>query len=166
MRPIPSAGGLLASAALLLFVPALSAAQAVASPTRPADSARVTPSNLRGLGPEGATLRCRDGSYPPPFAPEAACDQKGGVLVKFRVRGTPAPLPAPASPPAAPASVTLPPAPERPPSRANVFIPPPERPAGATLLCRDGTYVVADTSALRCASRGGVQLRFPQRGGR
>jgi hypothetical protein len=124
-----------------------------------ADSALVRPTDLRGLGPNGATLRCRDGSYPAPFAPESSCDAKGGVLVKFRVRGTPAPLPAPPAAPAAPASVTAP-LMERPPSKANTVIAAPVKPEGATLLCRDGTFVVADTSAIRCAQRGGVKVRF------
>lgn len=33
-------------------------------------------------------------------------------------------------------------------------------PAGATLLCVNGSYVVADTSSARCAQAGGVRLRF------
>lgn len=124
-----------------------------------ADSSLVRPTELKGLGPNGATLRCRDGSYPARFAPESACDGKGGVLVKFRVRGTPAPIPVAPTAPAAPASLTVPLL-ERPPSKANTVIPAPVKPEGATLLCRDGTYVTADTSATRCAQRGGVKVRF------
>jgi hypothetical protein len=124
-----------------------------------ADSGLVKPTELRGLGPNGATLRCRDGSYPAPFAPESACDAKGGVLVKFRVRGSPAPLPAPPAVAETPPTVTVPLL-ERPPSKANTVIAPPPKPDGATLLCRDGTYVTADTSVTRCAQRGGVKVRF------
>lgn len=155
----------------MLTIPAFASAQAstptAAPPAAPARGAaesredargRVTPSNLRGLGPNGATLRCRDGSYPVAFAPESACDGKGGVMVKFRVTGSPAPIPVPAAPAAPPAIVE--PVPTRPPSRANEFVPAPERPQGATLLCRDGTYIVADTSALRCAGHRGVKIRF------
>jgi hypothetical protein len=131
--------------------------------TTPADSGRVTPANLRGTGPNGATLRCRDGSYPAPMAPDSACEGKGGVLLRFRLRGTPPPLPARAVPVApAPAQVSAPPD-VRPPSRASVFVPPPPAPAGATLMCKDGTYIVADTSSVRCASNGGVKLRFRSR---
>jgi hypothetical protein len=156
--------------AVLTLPPVASAQAPAATPTPGAAEARedrrgrITPSNLRGLGPNGATLRCRDGSYPVPFAPESACDGKGGVMVKFRVIGTPAPVPEPVLP-AAPAAVREP-APTRPPSRANEFIPAPTRPQGATLLCRDGTYIVADTSAGRCASHRGVKVRFATPRGR
>lgn len=162
--PLRSMGAtrMIGAAALLCAVtmPSLRAQTPVATQAAVrADSSLVKPTDLKGMGPNGATLRCRDGSYPAPFAPESACDAKGGVLVKFRVRGTPAPLPAPPATPAAPQSVTVP-LMERPPSKANMVIAPAVRPEGATLLCRDGSYVVADTSATRCAQKGGVKVRF------
>ena len=33
-------------------------------------------------------------------------------------------------------------------------------PNGATLRCTDGTWIVRDTTSVRCASHGGVQLRI------
>ncbi|HRN53405.1 MAG TPA: hypothetical protein PK788_07905, partial [Gemmatimonadaceae bacterium] len=44
-----------------------------------------------GSGPNGATLRCKDGSYPTAGAPDSACDGKGGVLVRFPARQRPQP---------------------------------------------------------------------------
>lgn len=166
MRRLP----LLVLASVVALAPALGAQQPTPPPAnapalRPSDSTRVVPSELTGTGPNGATLRCRDGSYPAAFAPESACDAKGGVLVRFRLRGRPGPLPQPAATPAAPASLIAPPAAARP-DPATLRIEAPVKPDGATLLCRDGTYVTADTSATRCARNGGVKVRFrPERGG-
>ncbi len=151
-------------AALLLAAP-LGAQRAGASPA-PDTTARSIPTNLAGMGPGGATLRCRDGSYPVAFAPETACDGKGGVLIRFRVRGTPPPPAAPVAAPLqspVPVDIAAPADPPLPPSRANVRIEAEPMPRGTTLICGDGTYVVADTSALRCASRGGVKVRFATR---
>lgn len=122
-----------------------------------------------GSGPNGATLRCKDGSYPAAGAADSACDGKGGVLVRFPVRRTPQP-PAAVSAPTRPtvqraaARDTTPPA---------GFVPWRERraraaeesaqqrmPEGATLRCTDGTWVVRDTTSVRCAAHGGVQLRI------
>ena len=33
-------------------------------------------------------------------------------------------------------------------------------PPNATLLCNDGSYIAADTSAARCVDRGGLKLRI------
>ncbi len=133
---------------------------AQAQPPSTVDSTRSKPVNLVGLGPNGATLRCRDGSYPAPFAADVACDGKGGVMYRFRVRGTPPPPPSRATFVAPPAAAVNAPAAERPPSRANVVIPAERPPEGATLLCKDGSFIVADTTSARCADRGGVKVRF------
>jgi hypothetical protein len=128
-----------------------------------------------GHGPNGATLRCRDGSYPTPGAPDSACDAKGGVLTRFPVVRRPAASTGAAVRAARPA---------RDPRLSTRDTTPPEGfvsheemrrqvqaenarggrpPEGATLLCANGTYVVADTSATRCAQAGGVRLRFEPR---
>jgi len=122
-----------------------------------------------GSGPNGATLRCKDGSYPAPGAADAACDGKGGVLVRFPARRTPQP-PAAVSAPTRPPAVRAAPRDTTPPAG---FVPWRERraraaeesaqqrmPEGATLRCSDGTWVVRDTTSVRCASHGGVQLRI------
>lgn len=157
------AGRVVAATALFLAVAATRAG--AQQGTVPDTSARSTPVNLVGMGPNGATLRCRDGSYPPAFAPDAACVDKGGVLIRFRVRGSPAPPRAPAAVKAPPLTEAAPAitAPE-PKSQANVRIPAPQMPRGTTLVCRDGTFIVGDTTSARCASHGGVKVRIlPER---
>ncbi len=131
------------------------------------------PPVLRGSGPSGATLRCRDGSHPAPFAADAACADKGGVLHRYTLRATPQQA-APATVPArAQARVQAPSAAPADSARPAGFVPFDQRrameapqsavpPAGATLRCNDGTWILRDTLSLRCANRGGVGLRLPQ----
>jgi hypothetical protein len=132
--------------------------------------------DVRGTGPNGATLRCRDGFYPAPGAADAACAARGGVLVRFPTthnadrrgasleaprgavaerRGT---LPTPRADSAAPPAGVTPWAEQQAKAREEGRRGP--APLGARLLCTDGTYVVADTSSARCANHGGVQLRL------
>ncbi len=169
----------LVMAMAMVAAPAVVAAQAAtpAQATTPAPPAAMAASpasptvpgeTLTGSGPNGATMRCRDGSYPAPLAPDSACEGKGGILVRFPVLRRPAPrpavkvTPAPALPGDEAASTA--PSVETPTaSRANIVIPAPRVPDGATMQCRDGSFVVADTSATRCSARGGVHVRFPQR---
>jgi hypothetical protein len=122
----------------------------------------------RGAGPNGATMRCRDGTYPAPGAAASACDSKGGVLVRFPVRVTPQPVIQSVAARSAPAKAprdTAPPAGFSPwKDRAAVAatqnaVPAPQ---GATLRCQDGTWIARDTSSLRCANHGGVQSRIAQ----
>lgn len=159
---------LLLPAMLVMGARGAAAQQASAvSPVR-ADSAYRAPADTRGAGPNGATLRCRDGSYPAPKAPDSACDGKGGVLVRFPLIPVPARRTdaAPARslrtlPPGA--TLATPPAAPTAESRAAERVPAAVPPANATLLCRDGTYIVSDTTAARCAAHGGVRGRFPVR---
>lgn len=126
------------------------------------DSSYRAPASVRGAGPNGATMRCRDGSYPVPTAPDAACETKGGILVRFPLLRTPASsAPRAAEPSSAPMRAADPELPGPTPSRANVVIPAERVPADATLLCRDGSYVRADTSTARCATHGGLKGRLP-----
>ncbi|MBK7907630.1 MAG: hypothetical protein IPJ78_13860 [Gemmatimonadetes bacterium] len=126
-------------------------------------SARA-PDRVTGTGPGGATLRCRDGSYLVGPTDDGACAAKGGLLVRFPLRRVPERTVRPAA-----AAVPEPPTRAQdavPPdavmeNRARVVIPAEPPPANATFQCRDGTYVVADTSRARCGARGGVRLAFP-----
>jgi len=134
-----------------------------------------------GMGPNGATLRCRDGFYPAPGAADSACQDHGGVLARFPLRrGTPtraaeaqaAALRA-ADTQRAQRSATATARADS--TRPAGFEPYAQRraradslnraaatpPAGATLLCGDGSWVVRDTTQARCATRGGVRLILP-----
>jgi hypothetical protein len=107
-------------------------------------------------------------------APDSACEGKGGVLVRFptvrpgpeeaaRANARAAESEAAARRARRPARAdsVAPPAGFVPFSQSrasrDTLAPPPE---GATLLCGDGSYVVRDTTAVRCQSRGGVRLRL------
>src|SRR5262245_59079583 len=129
------------------------AAPAAAPAARPAE--RVT-----GTGPNGAIMRCRDGSYVTTTADDS-CAAKGGILVRFplnRVPNAPAPRARVRAPEVAAPVLDAPPTEAAPASRANVTVPAVRPPENATLLCRDGTYIVADTVRARCAARGGVRV--------
>jgi hypothetical protein len=131
-----------------------------------------------GSGPNGATLRCKDGSYPAPGAADSACDGKGGVLVRFPVRRAPE-LRAAGEARTEPAAVRQAreararqgAAPDTTPPEG--FVPWRDRraraaeeataarmPAGATMRCADGTWIVRDTTSSRCAPHRGVELRI------
>lgn len=134
-----------------------------------------------GVGPNGATLRCRDGFYPSPGAPDSACQDRGGVLVRFPLRRTPsraAEARASAARDAQARSARSTTASAA--SRADSTVPPgfepyavrraradsinraaTTPPAGATLLCMNGTWIVRDTTQSRCASHGGVRVMMP-----
>lgn len=121
-----------------------------------------------GTGPNGATMRCRDGSYPAAGAAASACDAKGGVLVRFPVRATPQPraqtTTARTAPAKAPRDTTTPagftPWKNRAAAAAAQNAVP--APQGATLRCQDGTWIARDTSSVRCDAHGGVQARIAQ----
>ena len=133
-----------------------------------------------GVGPNGATLRCRDGFYPPAGARDSACQDRGGVLVRFPLRRTPSRATeaqaAAARDAAARRSTRTATAPARADSSAPAgFEPYAVRraradsinraantpPVGATLLCTDGTWIVRDTTQSRCATHGGVRVILP-----
>lgn len=155
---------------------ALSAQQATESiaPAAGTTAARNAPPPpvLRGSGPNGATLRCRDGSHPAPFAADAACADKGGVLHRYALRATPQQAAPAAAPARAQARVQAPSAAQVDSARPAGFVPFDQRramdapqsavpPAGASLRCNDGTWILRDTVSARCANRGGVGLRMP-----
>lgn len=150
------------AAMLMLAIPI--DAQTPDAPAAPPPARARAADRVTGTGPGGATLRCRDGSYLVGPTEEGACATKGGLLVRFPLRRVPertvrpqaAPVPElPArTPDAVPADAVLE-------NRARVVIPAEQPPANATFLCRDGTYIVADTSRARCAAHRGVRLTFP-----
>jgi hypothetical protein len=172
----------LASAALVATVVAtsLQAQQATETLAPAAGAARNAPpaAVMTGTGPNGATLRCRDGSHPAPFAADAACADKGGVLHRYTLRATPQQAARPTAPAArtqarVQARVQAPSAAQVDSARPAGFVPYDQRraleagesatpPAGATLRCNDGTWIVRDTVSARCANRGGVGLRIAQ----
>lgn len=160
---------LLASASVLALTSPLAAQQ-----PETAVPAAGAPT-VRGTGPNGATMRCRDGFYPAPGAADAACAERGGVLVRFPTinnaerrqqsveqggavaerRGEPAPeLRDTTKPPPG----VVPFAEQQ--AKAREEAARPAVPANARLLCMDGTFIVADTSATRCTQHGGVRVRL------
>jgi len=164
-------------AALLLTVlgasPLLAQVETATSPAARAQTTAPAPvrERVEGTGPNGAAIRCRDGSFHQADVAETACGTRGGVLVRFPLKRTPIVsgermprVPAPPSPlDTASASGTAPMVRAEPmASRANVFVPAERPPQGATLQCGDGSFVVADTSRARCATRGGVRFVIPQ----
>lgn len=170
-----AACGLVTLVALNALVPYAAHSQAAA--TKPADAAAraAAPAlppiveRTEGSGPNGATMRCKDGSYPPNGAPDSACDAKGGILVRFPLRRFPEASKAPRviaapTPPRAAGDTATSAALVREPAmvnRAKEFLPAERTPANATLQCTDGTFIVSDTNSTRCATRGGVLVRFP-----
>lgn len=166
----------LVSALTATTIRAQQAAGTQAAPSATADASVREPASWVGAGPRGATLRCRDGSFPVPRAPDSACDDKGGVAVRFPLKPVPgpsAPPPPPAvraaatSAPTRPTAATSTPAATAPTAAANapsVSRPQAVRvPDDATLLCQDGTIIRADTVATRCGPHGGLRVRFPRR---
>jgi len=143
-----------------------------AAAARAGTSANPARERVEGSGPNGATIRCMDGSHPAPGAADSACETKGGLMLRYPLRRYPvqapraAVKPAPA-PPALPvdsatqATLRAVQAEQPSGSRANVFVPAPRPPADARLQCADGSFVVSDTSSTRCSGRGGVLVRFP-----
>lgn len=130
-----------------------------------------------GMGPNGATLRCKDGFFAPPGAADSVCQERGGVATRWPVKRTP-------SRAADARAIAIREADARP--RATVALPRPDstrppgfepfalrrqradsanraasiKPDGATMLCNDGSWVVRDTASVRCAARGGVKISF------
>lgn len=174
LRPLAVSAALCVAAPMAAQVAPASGAPADARAT--SNAAVLTPAGTRGAGPNGATLRCRDGSHPAPGAADTACADKGGVAVRYPL------VPIPGAPPgeqraaarrassdaaqrkAAEARVRAePPAPPAAERRAATVVPVEPRPADATLLCHDGTVIRADTTAVRCAAHGGVKGRFSAR---
>jgi hypothetical protein len=122
----------------------------------------------RGQRPERRDHALQGRLVSPNGALDSACDGKGGILVRFPLRRfpeaskTPRVIAAP-TPPRAAADTATSAALLREPAmvnRAKEFLPAARTPDNATMQCTDGTFIVADTSSTRCATRGGVLVRF------
>lgn len=112
-------------------------------PTGPAPAPKVVPP------PANAVAQCNDLTFVVPPSQPASCSTRGGVKLTLPgVRPTPAPLAATASVRAA----TPPPA-----ASARNDAPP----AGATMRCRDGTWLAGTPSDSRCDRNGGLAVILP-----
>ncbi|MFZ9899148.1 MAG: hypothetical protein ACO3F5_06890 [Gemmatimonadaceae bacterium] len=158
----------LALTGLSSLVLATAASAQDAAIAAPSGSGVRAPAALRGAGPNGATLKCRDGSHPAANAPMSACDGRGGVLLRYPMLRTPASANASANA----SAVVRAPAPPRPvgaPRQPTVrgaltpTVPLGPPPVDATMACRDGTMIRRDTTTAACASHGGIALRFRPR---
>jgi hypothetical protein len=125
-------------------------AQVRAAPARPGlplDSARPAVAAAATAEPANAIARCADGTFVVPPSDASACANRGGARVIMPGRGTP---PAPVAR-AVTAQATVRAAP----------VPAAAPPAGATMLCRDGTYLSGAPSAGRCDANGGLVAILP-----
>ncbi|MCE9601363.1 MAG: DUF3761 domain-containing protein [Gemmatimonadetes bacterium] len=142
---------LLASCFLLAAVAASLAAQdpprtlpaASPPPTAPAPAPKVV------APPANAVAQCNDLTFVVPPAQPAACGTRGGVKLTL-----PGVRPAPAAPATTP-SVRA--AAAQPAANARNDAPP----AGATMRCRDGTWLSGTPSESRCDRNGGLAVILP-----
>jgi hypothetical protein len=109
---------------------------------RPAAAAPVTPV------PADAVARCGDGTFLRSGAAANGCDAHGGVRVILPRPVTPPP-PAATRVSAAPAAFET--------SVAATATPP----AGATMRCKDGTFLYGAPSDAACAGHGGLAAALP-----
>lgn len=113
-----------------------------ASPAPPAPATRAVP-----VPPAGAVAECRDGSFAVPPETPKACDARGGVRIL---------LPGPRATPAPPSGAA------RADARVTALAPS-APPAGATMQCKDGTWLTGARDAARCAANGGLGVMLPER---
>ena len=123
---------------------------AVVAPMRPAsalppDSVRPAVARDAIAPPAGAVALCADGAYIVVPAAPSECAAKGGLRVVFPHRVSPPPN----------ASLN--------PLRSTMSLQtvPDTPPAGATMRCKDGTYLSGAPLADRCSASGGVAVVFP-----
>ncbi len=96
--------------------------------------------------PPNAVAHCSDGAYVVPPAPASACAQHGGLRAAFQ-RSAPPPRPGTATASTQPAR--------------SVAVAPAAIPIGATMHCKDGTYLSGTPAADRCANNGGLAAILP-----
>lgn len=115
----------------------------------PAERAPVQPTTAP-QPPANAVALCGDGGYVVAPALPAACGQRGGLRLTL-----------PAARGQTPADV----APGRAPAQASATLqaprPPETPPAGATMRCKDGTWLSGTADAARCANNGGLLVILP-----
>jgi hypothetical protein len=102
----------------------------------------------RTTPPDSAVALCADGSFI--VAPDSAASRgaRGGVRVRFAGPRVPPPPPAQGATDAASRS-----------NSASLNAPPPP---GATLRCKDGTYLSGPADVARCAQNGGSGIVLPR----
>ncbi len=135
---------LLAAAAPLAAQQAQAPAQAAPASPPPTAVAPATAAPTL-VPPADAVALCNDRTVVVAPAQPSACSARGGVKVLL-----PGPRPAPAAPvrAAAPAQVAAP---------ASAVTPP----AGATMRCKDGTWLSGTPDAQRCRDKGGLAVILP-----
>ncbi|MDQ8155596.1 MAG: hypothetical protein P3B98_13160 [Gemmatimonadota bacterium] len=156
----------------LLFAGSVASSQDAQSTKPPAPPAPTRPAvDLKK--PDGATIKCKDGSWAPKGADASACDAHRGLA--YRLPEITTPPAAKPRPDAGQARPTPPNAPEvvggardaSGSARSSADIA--ERPAAApppsnaVMLCRDGTYLSGERVASRCDSHGGLTGFLPAR---
>jgi hypothetical protein len=101
--------------------------------------------------PANAVARCRDGTFVVAPSDPSACATHRGVLVMLPQRAAPPPRAAAARMPvSAPAA-----------ARAAAAPSAAAPPAGATIRCKDGTYLTGAAAAGRCDANGGLVAVLP-----
>jgi hypothetical protein len=133
------------------------AAPVKAAPAAPAAaSAKAAPAaaSYGGSAPSGATAICKDGTYWTGTSKSGACSGHKGVQTWYGTTAAAAPAAAPAK--AAPVAPSAAPAKAAPPA-AMASGP---APAGATGLCKDGTYWTGASKSGACSGHQGVQAWY------
>lgn len=118
-------------------------------PASPAPAAPSAPSAqlVVPVPPANAVALCGDGSFVQAPAGPAACGTRGGLRLVLPTRPS-GPPPRPVPELATPAVMAAPAAASQP-------------PAGATMRCKDGTWLSGAPAAERCTDRGGVATVLP-----
>lgn len=125
-----------------------------AAPVRPApasalppDSVRPAPAAAPAEPPANAVAQCRDGTFVVPPNDASACVSHRGLVVAFPQR----------TPPEAPSATRS----VAPVAASRVAAPDAAPPAGATMRCKDGTYLTGAPAAGRCDAYGGLAVVLP-----
>lgn len=111
-------------------------------PASPPPPASVAPVPV--APPENAVALCNDETFVLAPATVAACDARGGLKVAMPPRRVPPPAPG-----TVPAPMLMQVTPDATP------------PAGATMRCKDGTWLTGVPADNRCVERGGVATILP-----
>ena len=119
------------------------------SPVSPPPPAPSTAPTAAPMPPDSAVALCMDGSWIKTPRTAADCTARGGLRVAMPPKAEPIPAPVAAS--AASRNII---AAQR--ATLNVGIP-----AGATMQCKDGTFLFGAPDESRCAQSGGVAAMMP-----
>lgn len=144
--PPPSAGrpATPAAAAQATGAPAVAAKPAAVG--LPVDSVRPKPAAVVGVPPANAVAQCRDGAFILAPSDASACASHRGLAALMPQRTAPPAVSSAAVAPAALAAAV--------PANAAP-------PAGATMRCKDGTYLGGTPSPTACAGHNGLAAVLP-----